>query len=45
MLETLNKNYIILNESIYVYTVYHSNKSLLTQLSLHSLTINDFCNF
>jgi hypothetical protein len=45
-LETSNKNYIQ-NDSIYVYMKYHSNQSLFTQLSVHSLTVilifTNFC--
>jgi len=42
-LETLN---IIQNEFVYVYMKYHSNRSLFTQLCLHSITnYSDFNNF
>jgi hypothetical protein len=38
-LKTSNKNYIIQNESVYMYTKCHKNQSLFTQCSLHSLVV------
>jgi len=43
-LETSNKNLIIHNESVYVYTECHNNQPLFTHISLHYRTEDVVCH-